>query len=118
VLRVPALTHLLLDDRGLPTGETEPAPAHDGPMGETTYDDLYEAPPDLAVAVADGTREVTVRFLEGYTHLQLFAPPGQELIAIEPMTAPTDALRTGDGLRLATEPFRAAFAVEVRALDR
>jgi hypothetical protein len=34
-------------------------------------------------------------------------------VAIEPMTAPTDALRSGDGLRLATEPFTAAFAIEV-----
>jgi aldose 1-epimerase len=34
-------------------------------------------------------------------------------VAVEPMTAPTDALRSGDGLRTVTEPFRAAFAVDV-----
>ena len=54
-----------------------------------------------------------MRFVEGYTHLQLFTPPGRPVVAIEPMTAPTDALRSGDGLRLATAPFRAAFELDL-----
>jgi hypothetical protein len=29
------------------------------------------------------------------------------------MTAPIDALRSGDGLRVVTEPFRAAFAIDL-----
>jgi hypothetical protein len=29
------------------------------------------------------------------------------------MTAPTDALRSGDGLRVVTEPFRAVWRVDV-----
>jgi aldose 1-epimerase len=114
VLRAPAMSRLTLDERGLPTGAREPVPARDGALGDTTYDDLYgDLPDDLAVTLAGGGRELTVRFLEGYTHLQLFAPPGTATVAIEPMTAPTDALRTGDGLRLADGPFTAAFALEV-----
>jgi stage V sporulation protein R len=81
---------------------------------ETAYDDLFCHLGDQpAVALSGGGRDVTVRFLEGYTHLQLFAPAGQAVVAIEPMTAPTNALLTGDGLRLATQPFRAAFAIDV-----
>jgi galactose mutarotase-like enzyme len=115
VLRAPAMSHLALDERGLPTGAREPVPARDGVLGDTTYDDLYgDLPGDLAVTLAGGGRELTVRFLDGYTHLQLFAPAGAAAVAIEPMTAPTDALRSGDGLRLARGPFTAAFAVEVR----
>ena len=51
--------------------------------------------------------------LEGYTHLQLFSPPESSIVAIEPMTAPIDALRSGDGLRIATEPFPAVFALDL-----
>jgi galactose mutarotase-like enzyme len=117
VLRTPAMTHLALDERGLPTGDREPSAARDAPLGETTYDDLFTELADPAATVAGGGREVTVRLIEGYTHLQLFAPPGTPTVAIEPMTAPTDALRSGDALRVVTEPFRAAFAIEVRATE-
>jgi galactose mutarotase-like enzyme len=54
-----------------------------------------------------------MRFVEGYTHAQLFTAPGRAVVAVEPMTAPTDALRSGDGLRLATEPFTATFAIDL-----
>jgi galactose mutarotase-like enzyme len=117
VLRHGPMTHLLLGDRNLPTGERAAAPARDAPLGEETFDDLYtDLGPEPAVTLAGDDREVTVRFLEGYTHLQLFAPPATTSVAIEPMTAPADALRSGDGLRLAApgEPFRAAFAIDVR----
>jgi galactose mutarotase-like enzyme len=118
VLRVPELVRVVLDDHGLPTDAREPAPARDGALGDTVYDDLYEGAGDGFAATLSGAgRELTLRFLEGYTHVQLFAPPGQALVAIEPMTAPTDALRTGDGLRTVTAPFRAAFAIEVREVE-
>jgi aldose 1-epimerase len=115
-LRLPAMTRLELDERGIPSGERTPVDAVERPLGDRAYDDLFT---DLGAAPAfglsGGRHAITVRFLEGYTHLQLFAPPGLPLMAIEPMTAPTDALRSGDGLRAVTEPFRAAFAIEVEA---
>ena len=46
---------------------------------------------------------------------QLFAPPSVDVVCPEPMTAPTDALRSGRGLRL-VQPgrrFSAQFSVEV-----
>lgn len=110
-----AMTHLLLDG-GLPTGARAPVAPRDAPLGDATYDDLFgDLGPEPTVTLAGGERELTVRFLAGYTHLQLFAPPGSASVAVEPMTAPTDALRSGDGLRFARpgEPFRAAFAIEV-----
>src|SRR3954471_20096573 len=112
-----AMTHLTLDDRGLPDGGREPVDARDGRLGDATYDDLFtDLGDEPAVTLRGAGRALTVTFLEGYTHLQLFAPPGTTSVAIEPMTAPTDALRTGDGLRRAEpgEEFTARFAIAVR----
>jgi aldose 1-epimerase len=117
VLRTPAMTRLELDERGIPTGGRAAQDARDAPLGDATYDDHFtDLGAEPSFTLAGGGRAITMRFLEGYTHLQLFAPAGQPFVAIEPMTAPTDALRSGDGLRAATadEPFRAAFAIEVR----
>jgi aldose 1-epimerase len=114
VLRAPAMTRLELDDRRLPTGRREPVPARDAPLGPGAHDDHFtDLGPDPSFGLSGGGRALTVRFLEGYTHLQVFAQADQPFVAIEPMTAPIDGLRSGDGLRLATEPFRAVFAIEV-----
>jgi aldose 1-epimerase len=114
VLRAPAMTRLVLDGRGIPTGERVAAPVRHTVIADTDMDDLYTdlgAAPELTLA--GGGHELTMRLLEGYTHLQLFSKPGSPVVAIEPMTAPTDALRSGDGLRLATEPFTAVFALDL-----
>jgi galactose mutarotase-like enzyme len=116
VLGLPAMTRLGLDERGLPDGTRVPLAARDARLGETTYDDHFTDLGDAPAFVLAGSgREITMRFLEGYTHLQLFAPPASPVVAIEPMTAATDALRTGAGLRSVTEPLRATFAIEVRS---
>ena len=55
--------------------------------------------------------------LDGYTHTQVYAPKDKAFIAIEPMTAPTNALISGDGLRLVVPgaTFAAAFRIAVDA---
>jgi galactose mutarotase-like enzyme len=116
VLRAPAMTRILTDGRGIPTGERESVPARHGTIGDAELDDHFC---DLGGAggaeftLAGGGHELTMRFVEGYSHLQLFTPPDRPVVAIEPMTAPTDALRSGDGLRLATAPFRAVFELDL-----
>lgn len=98
-LASPEMRHLPVDDRGIPTGAQEPRPPYRGPLGE--YDDGYDLVPDGAVfTVSGGGRSIDVTFEAGYPAAQLFAPPTDDLVAIEPMTAPTDALRRG-GYRLA-----------------
>ena len=74
-----------------------------------------ELVPGEPFAVAGGGRRIEVAFDEGYPVAQVFAPPGKELICFEPMTAPTNALVTGDGLRAVAPGERAAaqFAVRV-----
>jgi aldose 1-epimerase len=116
-VELPAMAHLALDDRGLPTGAREPWPAQRLALGDRAFDDAFalEAP-SARFAVGDGARRVEVAFEHGFPYAQVFAPPGQALICFEPMTAPTDALRTQDGLRCVApgERASAAFAIWVR----
>ncbi|MGV0850689.1 aldose 1-epimerase [Mycolicibacterium phlei] len=113
-LTTPAMRHLPVDGRGIPTGAQEPWPARSVPLGDITYDDGFDGVPDGAVftVAADG-RRIDVTFDTGYPAAQLFAP-GDDLIAIEPMAAPTDALRRG-GYRTAVPgtPQTARFSVTV-----
>jgi galactose mutarotase-like enzyme len=72
-------------------------------------------PDGAAFALAGGGRRIEVTFLEGCPYAQLFAPPERDYACVEPMTPPTTALVSGDGLRFA-EPgrsFRAAFRIAV-----
>jgi galactose mutarotase-like enzyme len=100
-LSLPGMRRLLLDGRGLPTGEDEGFPGFDGPLGDKVFDDGFALLSGTAVfSVAGGGRRVSVELVSGYPFAQVFAPAGKELIALEPMTAPTNALATGHGLRI------------------
>jgi galactose mutarotase-like enzyme len=114
-LTLPLGTHLKLDERMLPTGETEtvgyPRPLH---LGDRAFDDAYADVADgTTFALSGGGRTVEVEFVSGYPYAQVFAPPGEELVCFEPMTAPTNALESGDGLRRVQpgESFEAVFAL-------
>jgi galactose mutarotase-like enzyme len=79
-------------------------------LGDKTFDDGYDEVADGAVfAVSGGGRRIEVHFDEGYPAAQIFAPPGEDVVCFEPMTAPTDALRR-DGYRSA-RPGGSAVAV-------
>jgi aldose 1-epimerase len=115
IVETPPLRHLRLDERGLPTGESEPQPAKEEPLGDKAFDDAYDQVADGAVfAVAGGGRCLEVHFDRGYPATQIFAPPAEDVVCFEPMTAPTDALRRG-GYRCARpgEPAIAEFSIRV-----
>ena len=109
----PVRRRLLLDERLIPTGETEPVEPIHGPIGDRTYDDGYDGVERGArFAVRAGGHELTVEFTEGYPFAQLFAPPGEEFVCIEPMTAPANALvRGGFAWAAPGEQRRAAFRI-------
>ena len=111
-----ASQRLVLDEKMLPTGQTEPLASRQFRLDGQSWDDGLAglaAPPEFSVSAGTGT--LTVTFDEGFPYAQVFAPEGQEFICFEPMTAPTDALRSGAGLGL-VEPgdeYRTAFSIAV-----
>ena len=108
-LDVPVRERLVLDEDKLPTGERAPAEPITGPLGGRTFDDAFAAPTGPSRLGA-----LTVTFGEGFPYAQLFAPPGDErLVSLEPMTAPANALVTGEALPHA--PHVAAFAIQLPA---
>ena len=114
-LTLPVREHLVLDDRNLPTGEVE-AVEYPDPLRlvDRSFDDGYSGVADgTTFAVAGGGRRVEVEFVSGYPYAQVFAPPAEEVVCFEPMTAPTNALASGQGLRTVApgESFEATFTV-------
>ncbi|OCB22170.1 aldose epimerase [Mycobacterium malmoense] len=119
VIETPPLRHLQLDDRGLPTGESEAQAALLESLGDKAFDDAYDEVPDGAVfAVSGGGRRIEVHFDRGYPATQIFAPtgddPAKRIVCFEPMTAPTDALRRG-GYRCARPGEPAVTQFSIRA---
>jgi aldose 1-epimerase len=115
IIETPPLRHLRLDEKGLPTGDTDQQPAKSEPLGDKAFDDAYDQVSDGAVfAVSDGRRRLEVHFEHGYPATQIFAPLAEDVVCFEPMTAPTDALRRG-GYRCARpdEPAVTQFSIRV-----
>jgi galactose mutarotase-like enzyme len=94
----PVANRLLLDERGLPTGERGPADFEPGPLGERGLDDAFTSSGGDPFALSGGGRRIEVALVDGYPYVQLYAPPDRDLIAFEPMTAPTNALVSGEDL--------------------
>lgn len=117
ILEAPVHERLVLDDRGLPTGEREPLAIEAGPLGRRTYDDAFLAPePGTAFALTGPDRRIELRMDSGYPFTQIFAPADTDAVAIEPMAAPTNALLTaGPELTFVPpgETFGAAFSIQV-----
>jgi galactose mutarotase-like enzyme len=106
-------TRAKLDGRGIPTGETEPAPFTEGVLGERSFDDFFgEIAERPEFSVADGAGRIVVRFEAGYRCAQVYGPADKDLICFEPMTAPVNALQTGDRLTVAAD-YEARFSIEV-----
>lgn len=111
VLTVPATTQFDADERMLPvcTSPASPALREGVRLGDITLDTGFT---DLArdtdgfvrhsLTAPDG-RRVTLRQGEGFDYVQVYTTtnyPGHDLaVAIEPMTAPADALNSGLGIR-------------------
>ena len=100
-VELAASRRIVLDDRGIPTGERVPVGQTRVTLEETSWDTPFDslAHPARWCAVG-GDAAMTVTFRSGYEFAQVFAPAEQEFICFEPMTATTNALNSGDGLRI------------------
>lgn len=116
VLEAPVRERLPLDDRQLPIGAREPVAIAPAPLADRHYDDAFLAPPDgEPFALSGGGRRLELRLGEGYPYSQIYAPADADAVAFEPMTAPTNALLSGEDLPLlaAGESFTATFSIRV-----
>jgi aldose 1-epimerase len=117
-LQLPGMRRLLLDARGIPTGVEEPSGPVDALLAGTGYDDGFALQSGQSCfSVSGAGHKISVAFLEGFPCAQVFAPKDKDFVALEPMTAPTSALTTGNGLRI-IEPgheFRASFRITMNA---
>jgi aldose 1-epimerase len=115
-VEIPVSRRVDLDEEELPTGEMEAAEVEGGPLGSRTFDDEFGAPEGGAPFVLEGgERRIEVSFGHGYSYAQVYAPDDDDVIAYEPMTAPTNALVSGLGLKLLEprESHEATFSIAV-----
>lgn len=115
-VELPVRERVLLDERMLPTGAEEPVEIAPRPLGGRTFDDGFRAPPaGEPFVLAGGDRRLELRFGESYPFAQVYAPEDDEVIAIEPMTAPTNALVSGRDLPFVApgETFAAGFSLAI-----
>jgi galactose mutarotase-like enzyme len=116
-VELPVRRAMAVDARQLPTDVRTPVSIPPGPLGDRSFDTPYdELDPVPTFVLAGGGRRIAVTFDEGYPCTQVFAPPGQDFICFEPMTAPPDALVRG-GPELQIVPpggcYRAVFSIDV-----
>ena len=118
VLEAPVRERLLLDEGQLPTGAREPVAIEPAPLGARELDDAFTAPPaGQPFAISAAGRRLELRLGEGYRYSQIYAPLHTDAVAFEPMTAPTNALVSGEDLPLlaAGESFTATFSIAIVA---
>lgn len=114
---LPGRRQLILNEKALPTGETESCPPFSGALGSRLYDELYtEMAPKPIFRLKGAGRKVTVSFGQGYRFAQVFAPGEDEVICFEPMTAPINPFDAGDfAWAQPGSPFTATFEISVEA---
>ncbi|HET7051296.1 MAG TPA: aldose 1-epimerase [Solirubrobacteraceae bacterium] len=115
-VKLGAFRRLVLDERMIPTGERHPVDQRCVDLGDSSWDDAFDGLTTHArFDAATGDSSVEVEFLRGYAFAQVFAPPGTDYICFEPMTAPANALNSGDGLHVIApgEDYRTAFRVRL-----
>jgi aldose 1-epimerase len=115
-IQLGAFRRLVLDERMIPTGERQAVDQRSVDLGDSSWDDAFDGLTTHArFDAATGDSSVEVEFLRGYAFAQVFAPPGTDYICFEPMTAPANALNSGDGLHVIApgEDYRTGFRVRL-----
>lgn len=113
-LVLPTRERFELDERRVPTGVTVVEPAEAEPIGRRTFDDGYRLGPDRVLGLEAAGRRLTLELDRHYPCAQVWVPAGHGFVALEPMTAPTNALVTGAHPTVDPgESFSARFVVRV-----
>jgi aldose 1-epimerase len=118
-LQLPPMRALTLDPRQIPVAPGRSLPGRKLELAEHEFDDGFDAVAEPACfEVAAAGRRIALELLEGYPCAQVYAPRSGAFVCFEPMTAPANALRSGDGLQLVApgESYRAIFSISVQDL--
>ena len=115
-LQLPARRAIALEQNGLPVPNATPTPWLPACEQSTLapLDDLFQL--DMrgaSAAILEPHRRIEMKFLSGYSHLQLYSPVGAHFVCIEPMTAATNALCDGAAIVKSGDTFTAAFELRV-----
>ena len=116
-VELPDRHRLVLDERQIPTGEEVHERAEVLALaGGAAFDDGYRLGRRRRLALVGRERAVSVSFDPGYPFAQVYAPEGRDFVALEPMTATTDALVRGTAAVVAPGArFAARFDVTLTA---
>ncbi len=111
---------VILDERGIPTDEVEIIHYPDEALLDRTFDDLYDRiSADRTFRIWGDGVEIDMQYGDHFHYAQVYAPPDDDVIAIEPMTAPVNPF-DGDRPIQMVEPgdsLTAAFEITVRPSD-
>ena len=121
-IELPVRRRAVLDERGIPTGshEDDGAGSARRAAGARAFDDSFDQLGGRRPVFSGRGRAPALsrsKFVSGWAVAQVYSPAGAEFICFEPMTAPVDALRSGDGLRWVQpgDAFEAEFAVSIHS---
>lgn len=96
-LTMPVGRHIEVDERMIPTGIKSAVAVPTLPLAGRSYDDGFdELKKPARFSIAGGGRTIDVEFEHGYPVSVVWHPEGGDFICIEPMTAQTNALGSGD----------------------
>ena len=117
-IEIPVRERLRLDRLMIPTGEREAGPRAGGPAGREDVRRRVSRCQEGSgpFVLAGGGRRIEVSFDAGYPYAQVYAPDDDDVVAYEPMTAPTNALVAGGPdlpLVAPGESYRATFSITV-----
>jgi galactose mutarotase-like enzyme len=114
VLELPEREAVELDRSMLPTVGRRAEPAEAAVLGDRTFDHAYALGGDRVLGLSVGDHTTRVVFGHGYPFAQVYVPGSFDAVALEPMTAPIDALRTGEHPQVTPGgAFSATFRVEL-----
>lgn len=116
LVELPAMRRLELDTQQLPKGPGPECPARSFTLAEQAFDNGFDSVGEGArFTVSSAGRRISLELREGYPCAQVYTPAGAQFICFEPMTAPTNSLGDGTGLRVLEpgERYRCCFSVQI-----